>query len=125
MKPIPDHKGFSKLPTYSPLDDPWGHIPEKIDTTKVFRILLQNPNGLKLSVGDEIARYSFSEAYNLGVGAICLPETNTNWNLPSAHTQILRIIRPIWQCSSTQTSHINDSFDSIYQPGGGGTNHNL
>ena len=117
-KPITQHKGFSRLPKYSHIDEPWGHLPEEIDTSAVFRVLLQNPNGLKFSEGDDLARYSFSEAYHLGVGALCLPETNTNWNIPSSLSKLSRIIRPIWQSSCTQTSHINDEFENIYQPGG-------
>lgn len=83
-KPITQHAGFSKAQKYSHIDEPWGHLPEEIDTSAVFRVLLQNPNGLKLSEGDKMARYSFSESFHLGVGALCLPETNTNWNLPSS-----------------------------------------
>jgi hypothetical protein len=118
IKPLTDHAGFSKQLVYPDLSEPWGHTREEIDTSTVFRVLLQNPNGLKLSEGDEIARYSFSETYHFGAGAICLPETNTNWSLPSSQNQLLRIIRPIWQTSSMQTSHIKDEFDSVYQPGG-------
>ncbi len=117
-KPLLEYDGFSKVPTYSHLDEPWGHLSEEIDTSKVFRVLLQNPNSLKLSEGDEMARYSFSEAFHLGVGAICLPETNTNWNLRSSLSQISWIIKPIWQCSCTQTSHLDDNFESTYPPGG-------
>jgi hypothetical protein len=57
-------------------------------------------------------------ALNLGVGALCLPETNTNWTLLSSQSQLARITRPIWKNSSTQTSHINENFESIYEPGG-------
>ncbi len=80
--------------------------------------IASKPNGLKFTEGDDLSRYSFSEAYSLGVGALCLPETNTNWSLPSSHSQLYRIIRPIWQSSNIQTSHINDAFTGTYQPGG-------
>jgi hypothetical protein len=66
-------------------------------------------------------RFSFSAAYHLGVRALCLPETNTNWSLLSSHNQLFRILRPIWQTSSTQTSHLTDEFESVYQPGGTST----
>ena len=35
--------GFSKVPEYIQSDEIWGHNPEIIDTSSVFRILLQNP----------------------------------------------------------------------------------
>ncbi len=112
------YHGFSIAPKYTQTDEIWGHSPEEIDTSPIFRVLLQNPNGLKFSEGDDLARFNLIEARNLGVGALCLPETNTNWTLLSSIAQLGRITRPIWNNSSTQTSQINDGFDGIYQPGG-------
>jgi hypothetical protein len=112
------YHSFSMAPKYIQSDETWGHSPEIIDTTSIFRVLLQNPRGLKFSEGDDLAQFSFIEARNLGVGTLCLPETNTNWTLLSSQSQLARITRPIWKNSSTQTSHINENFESIYQPGG-------
>ncbi len=85
------YHSFSMAPKYIQSDEIWGHSPEIIDTTFIFRVLLQNPRGLKFSEGDDLARLSFIEARNLGVGALCLPETNTNWTLLSSQSQLARI----------------------------------
>jgi hypothetical protein len=54
-----DYHGFSSIPKYIQCDEISGHSPEVIDTSSIFRILLQNPRGLKFSEGDDIARFSW------------------------------------------------------------------
>jgi hypothetical protein len=53
----------------------WGHIPEQIDTTRTFRILLQNPNGIRPSVTEPEFLFSLHICHEIGAGAICLAET--------------------------------------------------
>jgi hypothetical protein len=70
----------------------WGHTPVFIDRDSVFRIVLQNPRGLKLS-GDLLnTQYSFAICKSMEAGAICLPETNTNWGHKSSHNSLKSLL---------------------------------
>jgi hypothetical protein len=98
--------------------DIWGHSLERIDKNSVFRVLLQNPRGLKLG-GDQLnTQYSLSLCQALEAGAVCLPETNTNWGHRQAHSIMHNLLRKTWKHSSYSTSYTMEAFDSINQPGG-------
>ncbi len=98
--------------------DIWGHSLEQIERNSVFRLILQNPKGLKLS-GDHInTQYSLSICQTLEAGAVCLPETNTNWGHRQAHSIMQNLLRKTWKHSSYSTSYTMEAFDSINQPGG-------
>jgi hypothetical protein len=57
--------------------DTWGHVMKKVDSSKIFRILLQNPNGLQPGRTDYDFHYSLSRCHTLGIGAISIAETKT------------------------------------------------
>jgi hypothetical protein len=95
-----------------PLADFWGHIPAPIETSTIFRIIMQNPQGIKLGIDSIETKYSMSLAHDLGAGAILFPETNLNWGLPKSHSAFTSITRSTWRHSSYITSHLQ------YQPGG-------
>jgi hypothetical protein len=98
--------------------DTWGHSLESIDTSKILRVVLQNPNGLKPYQGNSDLSYSLRICESIGAGILSLPETNVNWS----HYQSQKILRcnlkNIFQSSSFQTSHTPEQFHSLYQPGG-------
>jgi hypothetical protein len=59
--------------------DIWGHVMESIDSKQTFRILLQNPNGIHPHISYSDFLFGLHVAESLGVGALCMPETNLNW----------------------------------------------
>lgn len=54
-------------------------------------------------------------------GALCLPETNVNWNLPDQGHVFNFILRRTWQHSVSATLRSPEDFLSQYQPGGTAT----
>jgi hypothetical protein len=97
--------------------DTWGHVMEDIDTSKIFRIILQNPNGLQPGRTDCEFQYSLARCHSLGIGAISLVETKLNWtNQVSFHAT--RWFHKIWQFSSFAQSQVEENFSSGHQPGG-------
>jgi len=98
-------------------DQCWGHSVIQIDSNSVFRVLLQNPRGLKL--GDPLnTQYSLSLCQSIGAGAICLPETNTNWAHRSAHSVLHSLLCKSWRHSTYSASFTSESFETLHQPGG-------
>jgi len=96
----------------------WGHTPVFIDRDSVFRIVLQNPRGLKLS-GDLLnTQYSFAICKSMEAGAICLPETNTNWGHKSSHNSLKTLLRKSWAHTTYSVSYTNEELKTINQPGG-------
>jgi hypothetical protein len=54
----------------------------------------------------------------MGVGALCLPETNTNWQAKGVYASWKRLLRCTWQHSSCASSFTKDNFISVnHQPG--------
>jgi hypothetical protein len=101
-----------------PTPDAWGHEPTTIDKDMVFRVILQNPRGLKLS-GDQLnTQYSMAICHAMGAGAICLPEANMNWGHRSSHKLLSSILHKTWKHSNYSVSYTKEEFDSITQPGG-------
>ncbi|MFN9979107.1 MAG: hypothetical protein ACK53Y_04300, partial [bacterium] len=78
----------------------WGHQPEPIDLTSIFRLFFNNPNGLKLTRDPTSVQYSFSLLSNLGVGAVGLAETNLNWEHPSNKAKLRNSIKKEWHHST-------------------------
>jgi hypothetical protein len=99
----------------------WGHIPEQIDTSTTFRILLQNPNGIRPSVTEPEFLFSLHISHEIGVGALCLTETNLNWHHSQHNFALRRCLHRNWQSSKFQTSIPEEKFLSNYQPGGTAT----
>jgi hypothetical protein len=100
------------------LQDSWGHSLATIDSSTTFRVFLQNPNGLSLSTTNYSLQQDFQTCRDYGTAAICLPETNTNWDLASQQAILHQILRQTWRNFSSQTSRAPESFLSQYQPGG-------
>jgi len=96
----------------------WGHQPEPIDSTSIFRLFFNNPNGLKLTSDPTSVQYSFSLLSNLGVGAVGLAETNLNWEHPSNKAKLRNSIKKEWHHSTFITSHLKEDITGEIQPGG-------
>jgi hypothetical protein len=96
----------------------WGHIPEQIDTTRTFRILLQNPNGIRPSVTEPEFLFSLHICHEIGAGAICLAETNLNWHHTQHKLSLCRCLHRNWKTSRFQPSVPTEEFLGNYQPGG-------
>jgi hypothetical protein len=95
----------------------WGHIMDDIVTDKVFRILLQNPNGIRPFKKDLEFRHGLNKCASLGIGPISIAETKLNWSGPAAYMTI-KWFRQTWQFSSLSSSHTEECFCNYYQPGG-------
>lgn len=93
--------------------DTWGHSLISIDTSKVFWILLQNPNCLKLTTKNS-TQQDFQTCKKYGTAAIMLPETNTNWSRQYQRETLRTILHNTWETSSHQTSHLQEPFLSSY-----------
>jgi hypothetical protein len=99
----------------------WGHNAVEIERNTSFRIILQNPRGLKLSTETLNTQYSFSICQDMEAGAICLPETNVNWGHKQAHSSLYNILRKTWKHSTYATSYTKEDFQGLSQPGGTAT----
>jgi hypothetical protein len=81
-----NYRPIHSFPTVSPpsptLYDSWGHSLPTIDLSKVFRVFLQNLNGLRLSGATLALQHDLQLSCDYGTAALCMPETNTNWDLP-------------------------------------------
>jgi hypothetical protein len=87
------------LPTGTPQCDPqptWGHILDTIDTTTLLRVVLQNPNGLKLNNHPTELQICLQACHSIGTGIICLPETNSNRSKTNKYTGLKDTIKQIW-----------------------------
>jgi hypothetical protein len=90
---------------------------EGIDTSKTFRIVLQNPNGISSDHNNVEFQYGLAQCRHLGIGVISLAETKLNWtNNVNHHTN--RWFRQTWDFSAISFSQVNEKFFSTFQPGG-------
>jgi hypothetical protein len=106
------------VPHTCPINAPWGHIPESIDTTETLRVILQNPKGLKLQNDIEDFALGTQICHTLGAGVICLSETNVNWNQSYQVHRVQQIVRDLWNTTFLQPSQHPESFRSQCQRGG-------
>jgi hypothetical protein len=106
------------LHTGSNFDGAWGHSPPQIDQSTIFRLVLQNPNGIKLRKGFQVPLQDLQTCHQFGVAALSLPETNSNWSLPHQQSQLHHALRSTWSNSVSQVSSAEETFLSSYQPGG-------
>jgi hypothetical protein len=63
-------------------NESWGHSLDTIDASSIFRVFLQNPNGLALHAHNYSLIQVFKTCFNYGAAVILLPETKPNWNHP-------------------------------------------
>jgi hypothetical protein len=108
------------IPNYNLLDS-WGHSLPIIDCSKVFCILLQNPNGISLTYNAISLRQDLQTCKDYGAAVISLPETNVNWNRPDQYATFTSTIRRIWAHSAVAVSRSPEDFPSQFQPGGTST----
>jgi hypothetical protein len=94
------------------LSHSWGHTLEEIDTSKVFRVFLQNPNGLSLSTTNVSLQQDL-----YGASILSFPETNTNRDNPSQPAALHHLLKQTWSSSAFQTSKSSETFLSHRQPG--------
>jgi len=114
-----DFTFFKPHAKISPEDpDVFGHVPQQIDSARTFRIILQNPNGIKPSVTEPDFMFSLHLCHEVGVGAICLAETNVNWHHYQHSAALHRCLHRNWSSSRFQTSVPEEKFLGNYQPGG-------
>jgi hypothetical protein len=82
------HKFFSYFTkvegTSAPdLGDTWGHSMDPIDSSSIFRVILQNVNGIRPFHSDLDFQYGLASCCSFGVGALSIAETKLNINHPS------------------------------------------
>lgn len=107
----------TSLPSYD-LFDSWGHSLEVIDTSTTFRVFLQNPNGFSVHRNNHLLIQDLQTCYQYGAGALCFPETKTNWNQEGQVGTLHKLFRNVWQTSVLQPSQTPDPFLSAHQPEG-------
>jgi hypothetical protein len=90
---------------------------DTIDPSEAFRVLLQNPNGIRPHEKDLDFHYSLSKCSSLGIGALSVVETNLNWSGIAA-LRMQQWFRKTWQYSSLSSSQTTERFSSYFQPGG-------
>jgi hypothetical protein len=95
----------------------WGHTMDEIDSSKVFRVLLQNPNGIQPHEKDLDFHHSLNQCSALGIGAISIVETKLNWSGAAAF-RLQKWFRQTWQFSSLSPSQAAERFSGYFQPGG-------
>jgi hypothetical protein len=83
--------------------------------------VLQNPNGIKPSVTEPDFMFRLHLCPEVGVGAICLAETNLNWHYYQHSAALRRCLHRNWSSSKFQTSVPDEQFLGNYQPGGTAT----
>ena len=99
-------------------DDIWGHCPDEIDQNSIFRLLLQNPRSLNLFTSNIEVQYSLAISQDLGISALCMPETNINWGHKQAHSTFHSTLKKTWQHCSYSVSYTEENFTTRNQPGG-------
>jgi hypothetical protein len=99
-------------------DEVWGHHPEHIDDKRILRIVLTNPRGLNLSSDLLETEFSMGRCQALGVGALCMAESNLNWGNPKVQGKFHGMLQKIWRHTKTSKSYTKDGFTSENQPGG-------
>jgi hypothetical protein len=109
---------YTKTCPKSALFHTWGHSLSPINPNKVLRVFLQNPNGLSIHNKRHLLTQVLQTCYDYGVGVLCLPETNTNWDQAAQRTHLRDLFHGIWSTSCIQTSRAPEPFTSNYQPGG-------
>lgn len=98
--------------------DVWGHAMETIDPHSTFRVLLQNPNGIRPDRNNMEFLLSLQETHDKGIALAGLPETNFNWNDYRNRQHFQDSLRRLWEHSTFATSASSEPFASNYQPGG-------
>jgi hypothetical protein len=111
-------KFFKPQKRVSAIDpDIWGHVMEPITPQKIFRLLLQNPNGIQPPFSYLDFLFSLHVCENIGIAAMSLPETNSNLQ-PHHIASTKKCFKKTWEHSCIQYSHSEEEFERTYKPGG-------
>jgi len=89
-------KFTSALPSHDMIDS-WGHMLPTIAPLTIFRLILQNPNGLHLHINDLALLQEFCHSKEYVSAVLCLPETNVNWNAPYQLSDFTSLLRSTWK----------------------------
>jgi hypothetical protein len=103
-----------KCPTLSTtqINGVWGHYPEKINSNARLRILYNHLRGLKLGQTILSTTHSFSAIETLGLGVLCIAETNLNWSKIGVYRKLKEVATKIWDNYSIIYSYINEQFST-------------
>jgi hypothetical protein len=106
--------------TYScPTSTTWGHQLESIDSSDTLRIILQNPNGIKLNPLDMGEfEHILNICHTMGAGIISLSESNVNWNHTYLLGRVHQAVRKVWQTTAIQHSQHPEPYHQQCQRGG-------
>jgi hypothetical protein len=92
-----------------------------VDSSTVFRVVLQNPNGLSLTYDAISLRDELTTCSQYGPAIVHLPKTNVNWKRPDQFMAFKSAVHRTWMNSVITVSRSPEDFLSNYQPGGTAT----
>ena len=96
----------------------FGHSMAQIDNTSVYRVFLQNPNGIDPNPDNQDFQLSLQTCYDQCISFIGLTETNTEWNHYQQRENLQKSVKKWWDGARIQTSTSSISFRDKYKPGG-------
>jgi len=102
----------------TPVESFFGHSMVQIDNTTVYRILLQNPNGINPNPDNYNFQLSLNVCYDQCISFIGLTETNINWLQHQNREHLRTSLRKWWDGTTFQTSTSTIPFKEKYKPGG-------
>lgn len=95
-----------------------GHGMSQIDSTTVYRVLLQNPNGIDPDPNNYHFQLSLNTCYDNCVAFIGLTETNIEWLQHNNRDNLRTSLKKWWDGATFQTSTSSLKFVEKYKPGG-------
>lgn len=96
----------------------FGHSMAIIDHTTVYRVLLQNPNGIEPSPENHHFQLGLNTCYDHCVAFISLTETNIEWRHPINRDKLRNSLKKWWDGAAFQSSTSSIPFTQNYKPGG-------
>ena len=96
----------------------FGHSMAQIDNTTVYRVLLQNTNGIDPSPTNLDFQLSLNACFDQCIAFLSLTETNTEWNNFTHRDNLRASLKKWWDGSVVQTSTSTIPFTDKYKPGG-------
>lgn len=96
----------------------FGHSMAAIDNTSVYRVLLQNPNGIDPRPANFHFQLGLNSCYDNCVAFINLTETNLEWRNHINRQNLRNSLKKWWDGSTFQTATSSIPFLENYKPGG-------
>ena len=96
----------------------FGHSMAQIDNTSVYRVFMQNPNGIDPSPDNLDFQLGLQACYDQCISFIGLTETNTEWNHYIQRENLKESVKKRWDGARIQTSTSSIIFKDKYKPGG-------